>query len=190
LEAIKATPGPYQYDIRLEDSALDLKRNGSEPLIVINSQSSTADRSLSIEWIQAFVTAVHENQPSTHIQLLSASPTHEADLNASLLDFGDYVQVCQYQSSVSHSLKAISLADIVITPDTYAVHAASAWNIPVVALYLPNGPTMVWTPLSDTYVQIEAAPGRVVSDIAAEEVVKALNQLKASPKSRSLIRLT
>ena len=184
LQTIQAAPGPYQYDIRLEDSADALKPNRNGPLIVINSQSSTANRSLSTEWIQTFVTAVHRSQPSTQIQLLSASPAHEADLNAALLGLGEYVQVCQYQRSVSHSLKAISLADIVVTPDTYAVHAASAWNIPVVALYLPNGPTMVWAPLSDTYVQIEAAPGKVVSDIAVDEVVKALNQMTTSPQCR------
>jgi hypothetical protein len=44
---------------------------------------------------------------------------------------------------------------------------------------------MVWTPLSDTYIQIEAAPGKVVSDIAVFEVVKALNQLTTSPKYRA-----
>ena len=38
---------------------------------------------------------------------------------------------------------------------------------------------MVWTPLSDTYFQIEAAPGKVVSDIAISEEVKALNQMTA-----------
>jgi hypothetical protein len=43
---------------------------------------------------------------------------------------------------------------------------------------------MVWTPLSDTYVQIEAAPGKAVSDIEVAEVVKALNQMTVSPKSR------
>jgi ADP-heptose:LPS heptosyltransferase len=190
LHTINAAPSAYQYDIHFENGAAALKPSRSGLLIVINSQSSTANRSLSIEWIQAFVAAICENQPGTHIQLLSASPAHEADLNAALLGFGERVQVCQYQASVSHSLKIISGADTVVTPDTYAVHAASAWNIPVVALYLPNGPTMVWTPLSDTYVQIEAAPGKVVSDISVTEVVKALHQMKASPKSCSLIRLS
>jgi hypothetical protein len=68
------------------------------------------------------------------------------------------------------------------------VHAASAWNIPVVALYLPNGPISVWTPLSDTYVQIEASLGKTVSDIAVPEVMQALNHMMASPRSRHHIR--
>jgi ADP-heptose:LPS heptosyltransferase len=72
----------------------------------------------------------------------------------------------------------------VVTPDTYAVHAASAWNIPVVALYLPNGPTRVWTPLSDTYVQIEAAPDKEVSDISVSQVTDALNTLMTAPRTQ------
>jgi len=184
LQTIKATPSTYQYDIRLDErsDAPMAKVNG--PMMVINSQSSTANRSLSPEWLRSFVVAVLENEPNTYIQLLSASPSHEADLNAALSGFGERVHVCNYQPTVDYSLKVIRSADVVITPDTYAVHAASAWNIPVVALYLPNGPTMVWTPLSDTYVQIEAAPGNVVSDISAVEVVKALNHMKALPKCR------
>lgn len=185
LQTINAMHSTYRYDIRLDASSDAPKAKLNGPLMVINSQGSTADRSFSTEWIQAFIAAVLENEPNTHIQLLSASPTHEADLNAAVSGFGERVQVCRFETSVSHSLKVIRSADVVVTPDTYAVHAASAWNIPVVALYLPNGPTSVWTPLSDTYVQIEAAPGNVVSDIAVVEVVKALNQITASPKYRA-----
>lgn len=184
LQTIKATPSIYRYDIRLDESSDAPKAKLNGPLMVINSQSSTADRSFSTEWIQEFIAAVLENEPNTHILLLSASPNHEADLNAAVSGFGERVQVCRYETSVSHSLKVIRSADVVVTPDTYAVHAASAWNIPVVALYLPNGPTTVWAPLSDTYVQIEAAPGNVVSDIAVVEVVKALNQIDSLLKNR------
>lgn len=184
LQTIKATPSTYRYDIRLDESADTHKTKFNGPLMVINSQGSTANRSLPPEWLRSFVAAVCENQPNTYVQLLSASPTHEAELNAALSGFGERVQVCRYEASVSYSLKVIRSADVVVTPDTYAVHAASAWNIPVVALYLTNGPTTVWTPLSDTYVQIEAGPGKGVSDIAVEEVFKALNQMTASQKYR------
>jgi ADP-heptose:LPS heptosyltransferase len=188
LQTIQATSGPYHYDIRLDESsdAPKAKRNG--PLMVINSQSSTANRSLSHEWLRSFVAAVCQNQPSVYVQLLSASPAHEDQLNATLLGFGERVRVCRYEASVSHSLKVIRSADVVVTPDTYAVHAASAWNIPVVALYLPNGPTKIWGPLSTTYVQIEAAPGKDVSDIPVPEVLTALKQMTASAEFRAHIK--
>jgi len=182
LQTLKAAPSSYHYDIRLEEDHSELPPKHGRPLMVINSQSSTANRSLSIAWLREFVTAVCEQYPTMDVQLLSASPSHEADLTEALLGFGDRVRVTQYHASVSHSLKVIRNADVVVTPDTYAVHAASAWNIPVVALYLPNGPTTVWTPLSDTYVQIEASPGKVVSDIGVPEVMNALHQMMASPQ--------
>ena len=190
LQTIQAPHSTYQYDIQLDHHLVVPMPKLPGPWMVINSQSSTPNRSLSIEWVQTFVAAVCDSQPDTQVQLLSASPAHEAELKASFLGVGPRVQVCQYQASVSYSLNVIRSADIVVTPDTYAVHAASAWNIPVVALYLPNGPTMVWTPLSDTYVQIEAALGKEVSDIPVAEVLKALHQIKASPKSGRLIRLS
>lgn len=182
LQTLKAAPSSYHYDIRLEEDSSELPPKHGQPLMVINSQSSTANRSLSIAWLREFVTAVCEKYPTMDVQLLSASPSHEADLTDALLGFGDRVRVTQYHASVSHSLKVIRNADVVVTPDTYAVHAASAWNIPVVALYLPNGPTTVWTPLSDAYVQIEASPGKVVSDIGVPEVMNALHQMMASPQ--------
>lgn len=181
LKTIGAPSSGYHYDIRFDP------RTPPEPIqqdgrrMVINSQSSTANRSLSIQWVQAFVTAVCERYPETHLHLLSASQSHELELKSAFLGLSDHVHVCNFHASVSESLKMISTADVVVTPDTYAVHAASAWNIPVVALYLPGGPTQVWAPLSDRYVQIEASAGQAVSDIGVSDVMTALNQISDSP---------
>lgn len=184
LRALNIAPSKYQYDIRFEEPKPALQINHAGPLLVINSQSSTPNRSLSLTWLHEFVANVCNQHPTMTVQLLSASPSHEADLINSMSDMGRQVYVSPFHPSVSHSLKIISTADVVVTPDTYAVHAASAWNIPVVALYLPAGPTKVWTPLSDTYVQIEAAPGEMVSDIRVSDVITTLNEVMTSPHSR------
>ena len=181
LRAMNIAINSYRYDIRFEEQAPSLKVERAGPLLVINSQSSTANRSLSLAWLYDFVSTVRAQHPTMAIQLLSASPSHQADLTQTMADLDDHVSVSPFHPSVSHSLKVISTADVVLTPDTYAVHAASAWNIPVVALYLPSGPTKVWTPLSDTYVQIEAAPGKMVSDISISDAMKALNEVMTSP---------
>lgn len=184
LRALNIAPSKYQYDIRFAEpeSALEIKHAGN--LLVINSQSSTPNRSLSLTWLHDFVASVCKQHPTITIQLLSASPSHEADLINTMSDMGQQVSVSPFHPSVSHSLKIISTADVVVTPDTYAVHAASAWNIPVVALYLPAGPTKVWMPLSDTYVQIEAVPGEMVSGICVSDVMTTLNEVMTSPHSR------
>jgi ADP-heptose:LPS heptosyltransferase len=183
LKTIGAPSSVYQYDIRFDRHAplQRIKHDGKR--MVINSQSSTANRSLSIQWLQAFVVAVCARYPDIHIHLLSASQSHELELKTAVLGLSDHVHVCNFHASVSESLQMICSADVVVTPDTYAVHAASAWNIPVVALYLPNGPTQVWAPLSDRYVQIEAPAGKMVSDIGVPETMAALNHVLGSTHS-------
>lgn len=184
LRSMDISTNVYHYDIRFEaqNSTALIKDTG--PLLVINSQSSTSNRSLSLRWLHDFVSRVRIEHPTMFVQLLSASPNHQADLTHAMVGFGDLVSVSPFHPSVSRSLKIISTADVVLTPDTYAVHAASAWNIPVVALYLPSGPTKVWTPLSDTYIQIEAAPEKMVSDIDVSDAIKALNEVITSPHTR------
>lgn len=177
LETLNAAPSVYQYDVRVGEDLAEQKTPSGRPLMVINSQSSTADRSLSLPWLLAFASVICERYAQVHMRLLSASPAHEADLARTFLSFGNRVSVTPYNPSVSRSLNVIRSADLVITPDTYAVHAASAWNIPVIALYLPNGPTAVWAPLSNNFVQIEASPGKTVSDIEVPEVMQAINDI-------------
>jgi ADP-heptose:LPS heptosyltransferase len=177
LKTIGAPSSGYQYDVRFDPHTPPERLQLDGRNMVINSQSSTANRSLSIPWLQAFVMAVGEQYPDTHLHLLSASLSHEVDLKAAFLGLSDHVHVCNFHASVGESLKVISSADVVVTPDTYAVHAASAWNIPVVALYMPEGPTKVWAPLSDRYVQLEAPAGQTVSDIDVSDVMAALQQI-------------
>lgn len=181
LKTIGAPSSVYQYDIRFDPHTPPgrIKLDGRR--MVINSQSSTANRSLSIQWLQAFVMAVCKRYPDTHLHLLSASLSHEVDLKTAFLGLSDHVYVCNFHACVSESLRMICSADVVVTPDTYAVHAASAWNIPVVALYLSDGPTKAWAPLSDRYVQLEAPSGKTVSDIGVSDVMTALNQINFTP---------
>jgi ADP-heptose:LPS heptosyltransferase len=188
LQALGIDLTKYHYDIRFEKPMAEPTPNQANPLLVINSQSSTPNRSLALPWLLDFISAVRKHHPAMKLQLLSASPAHEAELIALTGAVGEGVSVAPFHPSVSHTLQIIRTATAVVTPDTYAVHAASAWNIPVVALYLPSGPTQVWTPLSDTYVQIEAAPGKEVSDISVSQVTDALNALMAAPRTQQHIR--
>ena len=103
----------------------------------------------------------------------------------------DRVVVTPFAPTVSPSLAMIQNADVVVSPDTYAVHAASAWNKPVIALYEPSVLSVdSWEPLSDTYAQIIAPNGKAVSDIGVPEVMKALAHLLAHPTSRERVFLT
>jgi ADP-heptose:LPS heptosyltransferase len=190
LQTLGACAEPYQYVIRLspEIPKVVAQRNGL--LMVVNSQSSTKNRSLSISWLREFVSLALEQHTDMRIQLLSASATHEAEQQRAFADFANRVSVTACHPSVSHSLAVIQAADVVLSPDTYAVHAAGAWNIPVLALYEPSSTTMdLWGPASDSYVQICAPADKAVSDINIQNVTDALTHLLTTPQLRERVLL-
>jgi ADP-heptose:LPS heptosyltransferase len=180
LQKLGISLSNYRYDIRIDQNIIEPIKTKTNCVLVINSQGSAHDRSLDSIWLHNFITEVLKLHPRIEVILLSANELHQNTLIKDMSPFKNRVIVSPFHPSVSHALKVISSADIVLTPDTYAVHAASAWNIPVIALYLPGGPTKLWAPLSSNYVQIEAAPGKKVKDIEVSDALQALNQILLS----------
>jgi len=190
LETVGAQVKSYRYDIELGADNANQTPHTDGPLMVINSQSSAANKSFSLPWLETFVHAVHAQHPNIRMQLLSANPALEAAMHQLFKAQADRVWVTPCAPTVTPSLAAIHGADLVVTPDTYAVHAASAWNKPVLALYEPSVLSVEsWEPLSDTYVQLIAPSGQAVSDIPVSEALKALNHLLTQPHSRERIFL-
>ncbi len=190
LQTLGVAAAPYQYDIRLGSAAPPTPATHAGLRMVINSQSSAANKSFSLPWLQAFVTAVYAQHPNIHMQLLSASPALEVAMREMCQAHADRVTVMPFAPTVTPALAIIQSADLVVSPDTYAVHAASAWNKPVIALYEPSVLSVdSWEPLSDTYAQIVAPAGQAVSDIGLPEVMKALAQVLTAPHTRTRVFL-
>lgn len=190
LETLSCSSKSYKYDIRLSTEAPQTTTRRDSLLMVINSRSSTENRSLSIPWLREFMAMTLKQHVNMRIQLLSASATHETQQRIAFADFGSRVEITISQTTVSHSLAVIQDADVVLSPDTYAVHAAGAWNIPVIALYEPSGSTIdLWAPASDSYVQICAPTGKAVSDIGTQDVSGALAKLLTTQQLRERVML-
>jgi ADP-heptose:LPS heptosyltransferase len=191
LQTLGAQVETYRYDIHLVTDVTTQMPRADGPLMVINSQSSAANKSFSLPWLESFVQAVYAQYPHMRMQLLSASPALETAMQAMFAAHADRVYVTPFAPTVTPSLAAIQEADLVVTPDTYAVHAASAWNKPVLALYEPSVLSVQsWEPLSDTYAQLIAPTGQAVSDIPVSEVMKALGHLLTHPHSRERVFLS
>jgi ADP-heptose:LPS heptosyltransferase len=190
LETLGIAPAPYVYDICLGTTKGASPNQEKELRMVINSQSSAANKSFSLPWLNEFVNAVYTQQPHIKMQLLSASPALESAMRDMFGTLKERVSISSFAPTVTPSLAAIQAADLVVTPDTYAVHAASAWNKPVIALYEPSVLSVdSWEPLSDTYAQIVAPTDKAVSDIAVSVVMEALAHLLTTPKSRTRVFL-
>jgi ADP-heptose:LPS heptosyltransferase len=191
LQTLGAQVETYRYDIHLVTDVTTQMPRADGSLMVINSQSSAANKSFSLPWLQSFVQAVYAQYPHIRMQLLSASPALETAMQEMFAAHADRVYVTPFAPTVTPSLAAIQGADLVVTPDTYAVHAASAWNKPVLALYEPSVLSVKsWEPLSDTYAQLIAPTGQAVSDIPVSEVMKALGHLLTHPHSRERVFLS
>ncbi|HYM20281.1 MAG TPA: glycosyltransferase family 9 protein [Candidatus Kapabacteria bacterium] len=81
---------------------------------------------------------------------------------------------------MTHTFKAfaeqITSCELLITPDTSAVHLASAFGIPLVAMYLPQPPTLhYWTPTGVPYEMIVHGP--TLATLSSDEVLRAFASL-------------
>lgn len=83
----------------------------------------------------------------------------------------------QMFNSFQHFASYLSQADLIISPDTSAVHIASAFNIPIIALY-PNYQWnfVSWQPLSEKFISIKSEEENIDA-IKVEEVFSAFNKI-------------
>jgi ADP-heptose:LPS heptosyltransferase len=74
---------------------------------------------------------------------------------------------------------AVSLCDYLLTPDTSAVHLASAFKIPCVALYTYSGNQfgMPWYPYKTTYKALVTECSDGIKMISPDEAAKALSEI-------------
>ena len=87
------------------------------------------------------------------------------------------ILIPQIFNSFQHFASYLSQADLVISPDTSAVHIASAFNIPIIALY-PNYQWnfVSWQPLSEKFISIKSEEENIDA-IKVEEVFSAFNKI-------------
>jgi ADP-heptose:LPS heptosyltransferase len=80
----------------------------------------------------------------------------------------------------------------VISPSTALVHLASALERPVVALYAPELPTDValWLPRGVPHRALASELRGSVSDIPAERVARAFDEVRAESERRGVARAT
>lgn len=125
------------YDIFLdsrlkEQGARDvaaLRSNGG-PLVVVNPYASRSNRDMSQQQVRELTKALLARYPQAQIVCIGM-PQQLKGLSVE--------GVQKYHSeSVMQVMPLIAAADLVVTPDTSAVHIASAYQRPTLALYVPT----------------------------------------------------
>lgn len=133
---------------------------------------------------------------SNHIRLIESVNSEFPFLDVVLFGSKDYsqdineiVSLCKctaapFVSSMHLWAALLNTCDVLITPDTAAVHLASAWKKPVIALYNVSGRSfagMPWYPISTIFRAIETEQDEL-STISHKDVFCALKEILTSIK--------
>ena len=187
----------YQYDIRLNANTEkiaqnELKKSGFDKNIIINSRGSSKDKCLSNEWVLRLVISLRKYYPKHQFLLLSTSKKDELSLSDKFSQIDKNLKIIPFKRSVDSNLAVIKNVDAIITTDTYAVHAACAWNIPVLALYsihaIRDNHHVIFGPQSERYIQL-IPPKKGIEAIRTKETVNAFKRLMKHKKIQQCIYL-
>ena len=197
LRWIGSKPKYYRYDIRLSANSKkiaqnELNKSGSSKNIIINSRGSSKDKCLSNEWLIRLIISLRKYYPKHQFLILSTSKKDELSLTDKFSRIDKNLRIIPYRTSIDSNLAVIKNVDAIITTDTYVVHAACAWNIPVLVLYsihaIRDNHHVIFGPQSERYIQL-IPPKKGIEAIGIKETVNSFNRLMKQKKIQKCIYL-
>lgn len=180
----------YHYDIKLNTNTEgiaknELSKSESTKNIIINGRGSSKDKCLSDEWVSQLIISLRKYYPKHQFLILSTGKKDELSLSDKLSQIDKKLKIIPYKKSIDSNLAVIKHVDAVVTTDTYVVHAACAWNIPVLALYsihaIRDNHHVIFGPQSQRYIQL-IPPGKGIETISIKETVNAFKRLMKRKK--------
>lgn len=141
-------------------------------IIALNLSAGAEIRYWQIEnWIE-LIQRIHSEVPD--IKFLPLSTPEDEYLRNSIFDkVNKELLINQIHKSFHHFASYIYSSDFLISPDTAAVHIASAFNKPMVAIYPDYEWNYVsWKPLSDRFIAIKSK-SNLINSVSVNEVYNA-----------------
>ncbi|RMH68813.1 MAG: lipopolysaccharide heptosyltransferase family protein [Gemmatimonadetes bacterium] len=145
-----------------------------ERLIAVNISASSPTRFWGVENFIQLSRLLLDNDPQCGVWLLHA-PSDQAQANQILIGVGS--ERCQLSPPTPHIddfAALIHCSDVLLSPDTSAIHFASALGIPTVGLFQTKNTQ--WHPFGVPYRVVETAADTLAA-IPVEEVFGATRQL-------------
>lgn len=126
-------------------------------------------------WIQ-LIQIIYNNRPNVKFLILSI-PKDDSQRDKILSNFDPKVFIIPKYFSFQHFASYINFCDLLISPDTSAIHIASAFQKPVIGLY-PNyeWSFVSWQPYKTPHRSLKS-PDESISAIQPEEVYSAFLEL-------------
>ena len=181
----------YTYNIHLDPAKNYLPKENCKKdnlKITINIFGSNSNNTLTTLWTESLLEKLKLTYPKSTIQLLSPSINKQRLLEAAFNLQKFNLKIIPYDKELCETLNQLRLSDVVITTDTYASHAASAWNIPVLVLYGMNAirdkHPIIFGPKSDTHSKL-IPNHKNVESIELTAILDSLKYMLSHPGSKS-----
>jgi ADP-heptose:LPS heptosyltransferase len=164
--AVYLKPGLLEKTIKVQEK---ITGNGAK-LITLNISAGHKSRFWSVEKWAELGRVLQKQDKNVFIMVLGSPADHEeaekivASIGGKILPYA--------KKSLDDFLAAIAASDLLISPDTSAVHAACAFGVPVLGLYPePLWNFVSWRP-SNANCRAVRAKGETVDSIPEDEVIK------------------
>lgn len=166
------------YPIKNEIRAIaqkELLKVSNKLLVAVNVAGSDRNKYIGIENLKDLFILTQEFLPQLDLVLFS---TREYEKEIKKLAEELKISTAPLFDDFDTYANYLSICDIIITPDTAAVHLASAFNKPCIALYkgTTENSLLPWYPYKTKYISLETKGDRI-SDIPPVEIIKALKEI-------------
>ncbi len=121
--------------------------------IILNTSGSTADHQWSIPKIKGICYDILFEMNNIEIHIISKNSANHKDLKKA---FGKekLIKIIEFRKSVLDIAALIKDADLLISPNTSAIHFGSAFNTPTLAIYISEKTIVSWGSLSSKHINI------------------------------------
>lgn len=163
--------------------------------VLINAGASTAERRWSPQKLQLMAAAIVRESPHVSVHLLSQDEAHARQLREQLGAQAPAaaVKVVPPRAQVLDVAALVRSCDLLVSPDTFAVHFASAFHTPVVGVFASQLKVTTWGPLSQAsaslitpgaieQVDVDALARAVASVLSAAAVASDLQPRQATSR--------
>ncbi|MGY6563442.1 MAG: glycosyltransferase family 9 protein [Halomonadaceae bacterium] len=147
--------------------------------LVFNLDGSVRERQISLAKAKEMLPEIHRAQGLAIVVPFDSAGRAKAE---ALAEAFPYVHAYPGEPSILRTAEMIKHAQLLISPDTSAIHIASAYDIPTLGLYHRLEP--VWRPrASANVVTLVEGP---LTDLPLSQCLNALNELYRAMKKRTL----
>ncbi|WP_221765086.1 glycosyltransferase family 9 protein [Methyloradius palustris] len=119
--------------------------------ILLNSGASGDDRRLSPPKVLLICDSIFAIAPKVLLHIISQNTKHASDLKKELNSskHSNQIFITPPKKNILDVAALIRDCDVLISPDTFAIHIASAFNTPVVAIFIAPAAIISWSPKSE-----------------------------------------